>query len=368
MKLLISSSSFYPSRLGGPANTLYWLAKALVEAGVKTVVVTTDDHIEKGKVNPDTWSDVDGIRIRYCKSGKICLFKELWHTWKEMKSCESVMLCDMFQRQILPVAFMARLRGKKIIWSPRGELFRPALKGSKAKRYYISIARMFFGCYATFHATSDEERETIFDNIGGNVKVVVIPNYIELPQQLEREKVPHSYFLYVGRINSIKALDCLILGLEKSKLFKQSGYNLKMAGPNQDNYQQELERMIVENGLQGRVEFVGNVFGKEKLRLYANAHFSCLLSHSENFGNVVIEALSQGTPVIASKGTPWQVLNETKAGYWIDNSPAQIASCIDNVLILPEQQYLEMRHNARELAESYDVERNIGIWVELLNT
>ena len=366
MKLLLSTTLFYPSRLGGPANTLYWLAKALVKADVNTTVVTTNRHIEDGKVTPDSWSDVDGIRVRYCKSGKMCLIKELWNTWKEMKSCDSVMLCDMFQRQVLPVAFMARFHGKKIIWSPRGELFGPALEGSKAKRYYIAIVRKFFGSYATFHATSKEECEMIHDHIGNNAKVVVIPNYIELPQQLDRENVPVPYFLYVGRINSIKALDRLILGLAQSKLFKQSGCNLKLAGPNQDNYRQELERMIDENGLHGRVEFVGNVFGRDKYQLYANAHFSCLLSHSENFGNVVIEALSQGTPVIASTGTPWQVLNETNAGYWINNSPESIGACVDNVIELSDGQYEDMRKAARTLANSYDVEMNINKWVEVI--
>lgn len=366
MKLLISTVLFYPSRLGGPANTLYWLAKALVKADVYTTVVSTNSLIEEGKVNTDTWSDVDGIRVRYCKSGKLCFFKELWHTWKEMKSCSCVMLCDMFQRQVLPVAFLARMCGKRIIWSPRGEFFGPALEGSKTKRFYISIVRKFFSSYATFHATSDEEREMIHNHIGKDAKVVVIPNYIELPQQLEREKVQHPFFLYVGRINSIKALDRLIAGLALSKLFKQSGYNLKMAGPNQDNYQQELERMIEENGLQGRVEFIGNVYGKEKFQLYANARFSCLLSHSENFGNVVIEALSQGTPVIASTGTPWQVLNETNAGYWIDNSPESIGECIDKVLTLSQDEFEEMRMNARMLANSYDIAHNVDKWVDAM--
>lgn len=366
MNLIISTALFFPSCLGGPANTLFWLGKALVKAGVQVSVITTDGHIEKGRVVPDAWNDVDGIRTIYCRDGILCLVKELWQAWMVMKQCDTVMLCDMFQRQVLPVAFMARMRGKKIIWSPRGELFGPALEGNEVKSLYISFVRKFFGRYATFHATSDEERKMILDHIGRDAKVVVIPNYIDLPKQLEREDIQPPYFLYVGRINSIKALDRLILGLAQSKLFKQSGYNLKLAGPNQDNYQQELERMIDENGLKGRVEFIGNVFGKDKFQLYANAHFSCLLSHSENFGNVVIEALSQGTPVIASTGTPWQVLNETNAGFWIDNSPESIASCIDKILDMSDAQYEDMRHNARELANKYDVSQNIGRWIEVI--
>ena len=366
MNLLISTTLFYPSRLGGPANTLYWLSKALVKVGVQVTVVTTDSHIEPGKVVPDKWSDVDGIRVRYCSAKVAMLLKELRHTRREMKSSETVMLCDMFQRQVLPVAFMAKWRKRKIIWSPRGELMGPALAGSRMKRWYIAVVRRCFGSYATFHATSEEEKDAIKKYIGADAKVVVIPNYIELPAQLERESVEKPYFLYVGRVTPIKALDRLVMGLSQSRLFKESGYSLRIAGPNQNNYQEELERLIKENGLQGKVVFLGNVFGKEKFQLYANARFSCLLSHSENFGNVVIEALSQGTPVIASQGTPWQVLDETHSGYWIDNSPESISKCIDSALSLSEDAYAEMRCNARQLANSFDVTQNVGKWVEVI--
>ena len=366
VRLLVSTTLFYPSRLGGPANTLYWLSKALVKAGVQVTVVTTDSHIESGKVESDKWSDMEGIKVRYCSSNGAMLLNELWHICREMKNCDTVMLCDMFQRQVLAVAFMARIRSKKIIWSPRGELMGPALAGSRMKRWYITIVRRCFGRYATFHATSEEEKAAIKEYIGSDAKAIVIPNYIELPRQLRREIAENSYFLYVGRVTPIKALDRLIIGLAQSRLFKDSGYRLLIAGPNQNNYQHKLETLIEEHGLNDKVQFLGNVFGQDKMQLYANARFSCLLSHSENFGNVIIEALSQGTPVIASKGTPWQVLNETSSGYWIDNSPESISQCVDTALSLPDVEYAEMRRNARELANSFDVDLNVGKWVEVI--
>jgi len=284
-----------------------------------------------------------------------------------MKGCDVVMLCDMFQRQVLPVAIMAKIRKKRIVWSPRGELHAPALAGSKMKSWYISLVRRYFGGYATFHATSEEERNLIKKQIGDSAKVIEIPNYMELPPKLERDQQDIPYFLFVGRVNRIKALDRLIMGLANSETFRQNDYVLKIAGPNQDDYQRELEQLIEENGMKGKVEFIGNLFGAEKFQLYANAHFSCLLSHSENFGNVVIEALSQGTPVIASTGTPWQVLNEKNAGFWIDNSPETIAQCIDKVLGLSESEYAAMRRNALELAKTFDVSQNIDRWIDVLN-
>lgn len=366
MKLLISATLFYPCRFGGAAIALYWIAKALVKAGVQVTVVTTDKHLESGQVEAEKWSVVDGIKVRYCNSRGTMLLKEIWHTWREMKSTDIVMLCSIFQRQILPVAFMSKWYGKKIIWSAHGELMGPALANSWAKRWYIAIVRRCFGRYATFHATSKEEKEAFLKAIGNDAKVVIIPNYFDLPKQLDRVVSTVPYFLYVGRVTPIKALDRLIIGLAQSQLFKDSGYKMLIAGPDQNNYQQELERLIAEHGLGGKVQFLGNVFGQDKMQLYANARFSCLLSHSENFGNVVIEALSQGTPVIASTGTPWQVLSETHSGYWIDNSPESISKCVDAVLSLSDEEYAQMRSNARELANSFDVEQNVGKWVEVI--
>ena len=68
MKIFISSQLFYPSKLGGPANAVYWLAKALVKSGHQVSVVTT--HISVNNAVPtDEWITLDGIRVIYC-SGK----------------------------------------------------------------------------------------------------------------------------------------------------------------------------------------------------------------------------------------------------------------------------------------------------------
>ena len=49
-------------------------------------------------------------------------------------------------------------------------------------------------------------------------------------------------------------------------------------------------------------------------------------SHTENFGLVAAEALLQNHPVIASKNTPWEVLETEQAGFHIVNTPQAIFS------------------------------------------
>lgn len=371
MKLLISAELFYPSRLGGPANTLYWLAKGLVKSGRDVTVITTDKHIETGKVETDRWLQLYGIKIRYCHASNPfhLNLKLLRYAWKEMKKSDVVMLCDMFQRQIFPTALMAKLRRKPMVWSIRGELFPSALKENKKKLFYLKCVKSLFGNHCLFHATSEEEEQCIRKYLGDDARIVIVPNYMELPKRQNRELVEPPYFLYLGRIAPIKALDRLIDGVARSKRFAESDYVLKIAGGVEDQFQeyyQQLQSQIERLGLQGRVLFIGAVNGSEKYQTYADAHFLFLVSHSENFGNVVIESLSQGTPVVASTGTPWESLTDSHAGYWIDNTPEEIAECIDKILDLDDSTYQLIRENALKFGESYDVYKNIDKWLAAL--
>ena len=64
------------------------------------------------------------------------------------------------------------------------------------------------------------------------------------------------------------------------------------------------------------MSFIGNVLERRKSSLLRG---KCLVmpSHTENFGIVAVEAMAQGTPVIASKNTPWEIIEKRKAGFWV---------------------------------------------------
>ena len=370
MRIFISTGLFYPSKLGGPANTLFWLAKGLVSKGVKVSVVTSSNFIEKGLVEFNKWTTLDKIRIRYCNTKSKISLSVIWYSLKEIRKCDLVLLSSIFYVPSFFIALISLLTSKKLIWSPRGELFDSAIKGSKAKIFFIKTVRFLFANKVIFHATSDDERFRINNYLGNNIKIVTIPNYMELPKKQDRIEDRGKYFLYVGRIAPIKALDKLLLGLAQSNAFMSSDYKLLLAGGVEKQFQDyyaELEHIIQDNRLlKDKVLFLGNVEGDDKFNLYANAYFSLLVSHSENFGNVVIESLSQGTPVITSKGTPWKQLVDKNAGFWINNDEQNIANCVDEVIKMGDEDYQQMRNNAYNLATEFDVHSNIDKWINVI--
>lgn len=370
IRLLISAGLFHPSKLGGPAKTLYWLAKGLTSIGVKVSVVTSSNFIDKDIVEFDKWTFIDNIRIRYCTSKKKLNLRLIYQLVKELRNCDVVLLSSFFYIPSFFIGLFSLLTSKKIIWSPRGELFNSAVNGSKPKLLYVKLLKLLFSKRVIFHATSSVEKNEIENHFGNCVRTVVIPNYMELHEKKDRLENADKYLLYVGRIAPIKALDNLLLGLAKSDTFMKSDYKLLIAGGVEKQFEgcyNQLNQILLENlSLKEKVVFLGNVEGEQKFQLYADAYYSILVSHSENFGNVVIEALSQGTPVIASHGTPWQNLVDCKAGLWIDNNENEVAKSIDKVLAMDEEDYLQVRENAYKLALEFDVYSNIDNWIKVL--
>lgn len=228
MKVLFPLHLFYPSKIGGPANTVYWLCKGLVRGGHEVTVVATKMGIDENKVKIDEWSYVDGIKTRYCNTESKFSFSVIRHSFKELANADNVVFSSICLIQNFIIAIVSRIKGKKIIWSPRGEMFDTAVQGNKGKLLYFSLLRILMGKYILFHTTSEAEKKVI-QRYFPKSKVVVIPNYMEIP---EKQLVNSNYtdFIYVGRIAPIKALDKLFDGLSQSKLFKKSRYKFILVG------------------------------------------------------------------------------------------------------------------------------------------
>ena len=195
-----------------------------------------------------------------------------------------------------------------------------------------------------------------FSKIFQKSKIVVQPNLIEttyndVPQNRSNDIV------FLGRINPIKSIDKLIKALPLSDLFMKSEGKLLIIGaarlPEEIVYKKRLEELIIGCKLDEKVVFVGTKIGHEKLELLNYSKVLVLPSESENFGNVITEALSQSTPVIASIGTPWQILKDKKIGWWTSNTPENLAKVLDELYSLSEKEYIDYSLGARKYVEDY---------------
>jgi len=169
--------------------------------------------------------------------------------------------------------------------------------------------------------------------------------YVEEMKPVEKE----NYIAALGRVHPVKGYDLLIESF--AKIHNQyPELLLKIAGKD-DGCKADLEELVQKHGLTSKVSFIGNVSGKEKELFLRKAKCLAMPSHTENFGIVAVEAMAQGTPVIASKNTPWEIIEKRKAGFWSENNPMDLKKSIEHLLDVKMGEY---EKNAHSLAKEYD--------------
>ena len=100
--------------------------------------------------------------------------------------------------------------------------------------------------------------------------------------------------LWVGGIWPRKGLKILIDALHDSQL---ENYSLSIVGDGEDR--KASERLVREYGLESKIHFLGVLSYNEVNELYDSADVFAFTSLRDTSGNVVLEAMSHGLPVIA---------------------------------------------------------------------
>jgi len=101
--------------------------------------------------------------------------------------------------------------------------------------------------------------------------------------------------LCLGRVSWKKGLEVVI-----EVMTRLVHARLVVAGNDDEGLTPRLRALAERLGVAGQVEFRGPAYGAAKNELLARATLLVLMSQSENFGNVVLEALAMATPVVLS--------------------------------------------------------------------
>jgi glycosyltransferase involved in cell wall biosynthesis len=370
LKILLPVGFFYPAENGGPALTLYWIAKSLVKLNVEVTVITTANGIEGDLVTNNQWLETEAGKVMYLETGNPNYsLRYIFFALNNFKNKDIVVITSMFALSSLLFVVYGRALNKKIIISPRGELDPNALVYRQLiKKIIIVIYNLLPSQNIHYHVTSDMEYCYFRKSINSKFRVKIIPNYISLPEKVVRSpKV--DYLLYIGRFHAKKAIENLIFAVSNSNMFRNSKFQLLLAGNNKNAYGKEMIKIVNNLNLHHKIKFIGEIKKNEKEELYANAYVTIVPSHTENFGNVVIESLSQSTPVIASTGTPWKQLNDHRIGSWVCNEPEFLRKSIEEIIELDAIEYCEMRKRCRPFVEKeFDIKKGVHKWIELFES
>jgi glycosyltransferase involved in cell wall biosynthesis len=159
-------------------------------------------------------------------------------------------------------------------------------------------------------------KEVIFD------KSVTIPNGIDdfwfynIGTPKQEPKMTNLKLLQIGDINKNKNIETTVKAV---KLLNEKGYKVKLdvVGKVKD---QKVFKKIKEIDFVNYLGFKTNV---ELLEIYRNNDIFILPSINETFGLVYAEAMSQGLPVIYSRGQGFdRQFQDGEVGYSVDSLDA----------------------------------------------
>lgn len=359
LRVLHVVPTFYPAvRYGGPIQTVLRLCQELVTLGADLHVATTDaDGPGTLDVPRDREVEVEGVPVRYfARDGAYgytfssALARSLY---RSVAAFDIVHVTAAFNFPSTAACIAARHARVPYVVSPRGSCLPYALAQKRHKKapYWWLFERHNLSGARALHATSELEADAL-RALFPRKDIWLVPNGIDLPSEVPSVQRQSGRVLFLGRVHPDKAIDRLLRAASLSTA-RISNLEVVVAGPDDVGEWARLEALLAELEPRPVVRYVGAVHGRAKSELLASASVLVLPSHgTENFGQVVLEALAHGTPVIASKHTPWSVLEESGAGRWVSNEPSALAEALVSMLGGPERAQA-MSHAALELARRY---------------
>jgi glycosyltransferase involved in cell wall biosynthesis len=315
MRILHVVPTYYPAvRYGGPIYSVHGLCRALVAAGHQVHVITTSvDGPGNSNVPHGRPVCVDGVQVHYFRSR---LFRRIyWSTdlAQALKSMitdfEVVHLHSVFLFPTWAAARSAMRARVPYVLSPRGMLDRAliAQRSTAIKRVWIGlIERGNLAHAACIHLTSTEEHRALLDLKLALAPISVIPNGVEAPVSFSLDEISPDVravvaqgldILCFGRISWKKGLDRLIRAMAELP-----NARAVIAGNDDESIVENLQGLAKQSGVRNRVQFLPRqIDGVDKEALFAAARVFALPSVSENFGNVIAEAMVRGLPVVLTE-------------------------------------------------------------------
>jgi glycosyltransferase involved in cell wall biosynthesis len=158
-------------------------------------------------------------------------------------------------------------------------------------------------------------------------RVGVLVNPAPPPAAVEPAPLDEGTFVFVGRLTEQKALPVLLDALRE---VPEAKVELVGDGPERER----LERQARDLGLTGRVRFTGSLGRPQVLAHLAAARAAVLPSAWENLPHAAVEALSVGTPVVATAvgGVP-EVVHDGENGLLVPpGDPTRLAGALRSIL------------------------------------
>jgi glycosyltransferase involved in cell wall biosynthesis len=343
MRILLVSAAYPPFlQFGGQPQTVAALARESVRRGHRVQVLTANHEVGCAAFR---WEH-DGVRVYYLRS--IARYRSAGTVNPGVfsavrclvRGADVVHLFGIYDLLGPAAALAAQRRSVPYLLEPLG-MFRPIVRSLRKKKIYRSLlgSRVAAGA-AGLVATSELERNQLIDEGIRPERIFVRPNGVDLAPFVDlpvrgrlraRHGIPPDapLILFLSRLTPNKHPELIVDALAMQA--HASAWAV-FAGPDEDGTRARLERRASRGGVAERVVFTGPVYGPDKLDALVDADVLVLPSEWENFGNVVLEALACGLPVVVSDRCGIAPVIDRRAGHVVPPDAVHVAEAVRRVL------------------------------------
>jgi glycosyltransferase involved in cell wall biosynthesis len=182
--------------------------------------------------------------------------------------------------------------------------------------------------------------------------------------------LPRPYVLTVAKLYERKGLDVLLKAI-RTLGHSASGYRFIIAGDGPE--ESRLKSLAHDLGIHGSVMFLGEVPNQDIPALFQDCEFCVLPSRSEPFGIVLLEAMTFGKAIVATRvgGIPEFISDEVTGLLVPANDSDALADAIIKLIRQPELRIRLAKNGLASVEHSYDyrtlIERYASLFQNLID-
>lgn len=181
-----------------------------------------------------------------------------------------------------------------------------------------------------YYKVSSEKIEVIFNS----TNLIEQEFNEEIRQRIkEKYKLPEKFILYLGTLQPRKNIPLLINAYSEIKN-KIPSVKLVLAGNKKaHNFDKKIDESLEANKLSEEVYFPGFIDTADKTIIYKMAEVFVFPSFYEGFGIPILEAMSQGIPVLASDISPHREVGVDDDIYFDPRSIDNLSDMLYNICV-----------------------------------
>ena len=366
MMKILSFVSSLDVNSGGPSRSVPMLVKGLAELGVDVTLMTIRSENMNIHALEGTTAKLKVLEPSFSR-------REIAQYLKDEKF-HLIQIQSMWDLPYHKVMVEARKLGIPYIITPRGMLdpWSLAHKKWKKKLAWWLYQHNDVQKAACVFTTAKMEAEHVC-NLGITTYKSVISNGIETSAYPCKTSIDvvKKQVLFLSRIHEKKGIELLFEAWKRIH-HDFADWQLLIVGNGEAEYIHSLENRVESLGLKDCIKILPPVFGEAKIKVYQESALFCLPSFSENFGMVIAESMSCGTPVITTTNCPWNILNDTNTGWCIDLSVDNLERTLREALPMSPTDLYKMGQKASKLIyENFDYQsvtrKTLRLYEWLLN-